>query len=195
MSNSITISGATPAEFIANFTSIAARFGFLPREAVAKAVHDALVKIGKGSQNVQPEVVAPAAEMVEVATSAIETPQALAIGSAASLPAQEPEILPPDKPKRAGKKTAAAPAEPQPKAVERPLDVDDVRLAMRDLASKFDVSAPRALLDHFKVNKASEVPADKIAEFVRLAAEFPGAAFAQVDSGDKKAGKQWTVKQ
>jgi hypothetical protein len=60
--------------------------------------------------------------------------------------------------------------------------VEDVKQSLRDLVSRIDLDAGRKLLEHFGAKKASEVPADKIADFVaaskleaKTVAEFEAA--------------------
>ncbi len=54
----------------------------------------------------------------------------------------------------------------KPAADIKLLGLEDVKQALRELASRLDLDASRKLLDHFGAKKASEVPAEKIADFV-----------------------------
>lgn len=60
-------------------------------------------------------------------------------------------------------------------AAVKPMSLDDVRVALRNLASKRDMPRCSALLAEFGAKKAMEVPVERIAEFVAKAAELAGA--------------------
>jgi outer membrane biosynthesis protein TonB len=160
--HTLTITGNNANDLMGQFDAIAQRLGYVRMESVRAAFNQAAVqrKQEAAEEAPPPEPEKPAAEP-EVAKPL------------------DGEILPPiEKPKRGRPKVEKPPvevvAEPAPEpeappAEEKPLDHDDVRIAMKELASRVNVEAVSALLKDFGTNKASGVPVERIAEFVEKA--------------------------
>jgi hypothetical protein len=159
----MTIEGGNAKEFMDNFTQMANQMGFVSKAQAVAVAQAAVAKAAKP-------------------TEATSTPTDKAVEQPAESekPAEqkplEGEVLPPERPRRGRPPKSADPEKPAeaPKATEapkaeaadKPLTTDDVRTAMKALASRCGVEAVGKLLAEFGVAKASEVPEAKIAEFV-----------------------------
>lgn len=79
-----------------------------------------------------------------------------------------------DKPKRGAKPKAEIipPSKAKAEEPKKELAVEDVAGALRKLSSDHNMPACKTLLAHFSAKKASEVPADKRAEFIEYAGDF-----------------------
>jgi hypothetical protein len=163
--HTLTITGNNANDLMGQFDAIAQRLGYVRMESVRAAFNQAAVQRKQeaaAEPGPEPEVTQPA-----------ETTKVL-----------DGEILPPiEKPKRGRPKAEKPPVEVAPPVIdlekaledsykpaeEKPLDHDDVRIAMKELASRVNVEAVSALLKDFGTNKASGVPVERIAEFVEKA--------------------------
>lgn len=141
----MTIEGETPEVFLKNFAALANRMGFYAREQLQAAAARAAKPEAEPAKTAEPEAPKPL----------------------------DGDVLPPERPKRGRPAKAAAAPEAEPvKAAEqsaKALTADDVRVAMRELAARKGVDAVAKLLAEFGAKKASDVPEDRIAEFVELA--------------------------
>ena len=178
-----------------NFVAIAIAAGYVPRaqvEGYARHIAGELLKqhgiTPPWPANDQPGTVAPMettgegsypaphSSAVAEAAKASVSPAALAAAQrvAQAVPAATEVKRRPGRPAKAAPTAALTAAETFAETVEKmdendqpkEYTIEDVKNALRELAARIDIGASRALLDHFGAKKASEVPVEKIRDFV-----------------------------